>query len=373
MRAEDKQVKAFKLCILSAVLLFGKIFAFPQAANEQGIKPYGSYHGGDIDATNVSNHHLELRIPVLSYPQRGTALKLSFIARFHNAVWNEHTDCAPTTNVCIHTWEFDGQPNVQVANENGPPFVDQQLVSGGGTPSPVYSYSIRMADESQQPLGNISGTLFETVNATAIKWDSSTQTVTMPNGARYVGIFGSAPILEDTNGNQIVFNGGTITDSMGRTIPASTSTQDYSGCTGSLPTSSASLWTVPGSNSGSNTFKFCYAQVKIYTHHWTLQNTSTNTYIEPNGLYSMLQSIVLPDQTAWTFDYSQPDGTGVNWGDLVKVTYPTGGSIAYTLRDKNGVLQWRAIRRNSDQNFNDGLFMGVCRRLSSSHQCRANS
>jgi RHS repeat-associated protein len=321
-------VKVFKLWLLSAIICAGSIPLYPQAGNEQGIKPYGSFHGGDIDARNVSNGHLELRIPVLSYPQRGTSLKLTFVARFHNAVWNEHTDCVPTTNICIHTWEFDRQPGVQVANENGSPFVDQQLVSGGN--DPVYSYSVRMADESQHPLGNLSGAIFETVDATGIKWDSSTQTVTMPNGVRYVGIFGSTPILEDTNGNQIVFNGSTVTDTMGRNIPPATSTQDYLGCTGSLATSSATLWTVPGANGGSNTIKFCYAQVKIYTHHWTLKNTSTNTYIEPNGLYSMLQSIVLPDQTAWTFDYSQPDSNGVNWGDVVKVTYPTGGSIAYS-------------------------------------------
>jgi RHS repeat-associated protein len=324
-------MKPLNLLALSALIfVFGAILGFPQAANEQGIKPYGSYHGGAIDSVNVSNGHLELRVPVLSYPQRGSSLKLNFIARFHNAVWNEHKDCVPTTSICIHTWEFDAQPGVQLVNENGSPFVDQQLVSGGNTQNPVYSYSVRLADESQHPLGNLSGTIFETVNATGIKWDSSTQTVTMPNGTRYVGIFGSAPIQEDTNGNQIVFNGASVTDTMGRTIPPTTSTQDYSGCTGSLATSSATLWTVPGANGGSNTFKFCYAEVKIYIHHWTLQNTSTNTYIEPNAFYSMLQSIVLPDQTSWTFDYSQPDSNGVNWGDLAKVTYPTGGSIAYT-------------------------------------------
>ncbi|HEX3156032.1 MAG TPA: hypothetical protein VHV32_15495, partial [Candidatus Angelobacter sp.] len=319
---------SLKMWVVLTVLFAGSICGFSQAANEQGIKPYGSFHGSDIDSVNVSNGHLELRIPLFSYPQRGS-LKLGFVARFHNAVWNEHTDCAATTNICIHTWEFDQQPNVQIANENGVPSIDQQLVSGGNSNNPVYSYSVRMADESQHPLGNLAGTIFETVNATGIKWDSSTQTVTMANGTRYVGIFGGAPVLEDTNGNQIVFNGSTITDTMGRTIPSVTSTSDITGCTGSLPISSITVWVVPGANGGSNTFKFCYAQVQIYTHHWTQKNTATNTYLEPNGPYSMLQSIVLPDQTAWTFDYSQPDSSGVNWGDLVKVTYPAGGSIAY--------------------------------------------
>jgi hypothetical protein len=228
---------------MALIFVFGVIPSFSQAANEQGIKPYGSFHGSDIDQVNVSNRHLELRVPVLSYPQRGSSLHLNFIARFHNAVWNEHTDCAPSTTICIHTWEFDAAPGVQLVNENGPPFVDQQLVSGGNTPNPVYSYSVRMADESQHPLGNLAGTIFETVNATGIKWDSSTQTVTMTDGARYINIFGGTPILEDTNGNQIVFNGSSVTDTMGRNISPATSTQDYLGCTGALPTSSAALCT----------------------------------------------------------------------------------------------------------------------------------
>jgi YD repeat-containing protein len=327
-------VKVFKLCILSAVLLFGNIFAFPQAANEQGIKPYGSYHGGDIDQISVSNNHLELRLPLLSYPQRGTRLKLSFTGLFHNPVWNEHTDTAPTTNLVFHFWEYDGPPGVTVVVDQAPPFVDQQLVHGGSSASdpPVYAYSVRMPDGSQHPLGNIGGTVYNTLDGTGMKWDSGPQTLTFSDGTRYPVLYGSAPVLEDTNGNQITF-GSSITDTLGRVIPwagGSSATQDFSGCTGLLPISSASLWTVPGANGSSNTFKFCKAKVTVFTHHWTLTDTGSQKYIEPNGPIEMLQSIVLPDQTAWTFDYSQPDANGINWGDLVKVTLPGGGSISYT-------------------------------------------
>jgi len=44
---------------------------------EQGIKPYGSYHGGDLDSVNLLNGNLTLHIPLISYPQRGD-LKISF-------------------------------------------------------------------------------------------------------------------------------------------------------------------------------------------------------------------------------------------------------------------------------------------------------
>jgi hypothetical protein len=65
---EEAQVTSLKMWVVLAVLFAGIICAFGQAANEQGIKPYGSYHGGDIDSVNVSNGHLELRIPLLGHP-----------------------------------------------------------------------------------------------------------------------------------------------------------------------------------------------------------------------------------------------------------------------------------------------------------------
>ena len=42
-----------------------------------GIKPYGSYQGGDIDTVNLSSGSVNLHIPVVSFPQRGD-LDLSF-------------------------------------------------------------------------------------------------------------------------------------------------------------------------------------------------------------------------------------------------------------------------------------------------------
>lgn len=330
-------MKLWKLWITSSIIAFSGIVAFSQAANEQGFKPYGSYTGGEIDQVNISNGHLELRIPLLSYPQRGGRLKLSFLALFHNPVWNERTETVPTTNVVDHFWEWDSPPGVIFLNEQAPPTIDQILVKGGTSPSdpPFYAYALVMPDRSERPLGNVSGTVYNTIDATGMKWDSGSQTVTFSDGTRYSGVSGSTPVLEDSNGNQITF-GSTVVDTMGRNIPAATSTTDFTGCTGSLPISSASVWSVPGANGSSNVFKFCNAKVTIYTHHWTTQNTGSQQYFEPNGPIEMLQSIVLPDQTAWTFDYSQPDANGINWGDLVKVTFPAGATISYTWTHAQG-------------------------------------
>jgi RHS repeat-associated protein len=323
-----------KLSVLSVVLFMANVCAVAQAANEQGMKPYGSFHGGDLDQVNLSNGHLELRIPILSYPQRGGRLKLNFIVRYHNAVWNERENCVPTTSICFHFWEYDQQPGMSVVTEQGPSGVNQVNVGNLNSSTPISTFTIVSADESQHPLGNINGATYESLDGTGMQWNSSSHTITMSDGSRYIESNNNVPVLEDTNGNQITFNLGTaITDTMGRSIVwpgGSGTTQDFSGCTGSSPTSSAAIWTVPGSNGGTNTFKLCFTQVLVYTAHFTLQSTPTQKYSEPNGQLSMLQSIVLPDGTAWTFEYSQPNANGVNWGDLVKVILPTGGSINYT-------------------------------------------
>lgn len=61
---------------LAAVLMLmaGSISAVAQTdpTLETGLKPYGSYHGGDLDSVNLSNGNLTLHIALNGYPQRGS-------------------------------------------------------------------------------------------------------------------------------------------------------------------------------------------------------------------------------------------------------------------------------------------------------------
>ncbi len=67
---------------------------------------------------------------------------------------------------------------------------------------------------------------------------------------------------------------------------------------------------------------FCWAQVTVDT----IYNTTTETW--GTGARNYLQSVVLPNGTAWTFQYSN-DG----YGDLTQITFPTGGTISYVWGD----------------------------------------
>lgn len=51
---------------------------------ETGFKPFGAYHGGNIDHINLTNGGLNIDIPLISYPQQGGKLKLSFTLHYEN-------------------------------------------------------------------------------------------------------------------------------------------------------------------------------------------------------------------------------------------------------------------------------------------------
>src|SRR5215813_10520083 len=92
------------------------------------------------------------------------------------------------------------------------------------------------------------------------------------------------------------------------------------------------MWSVPGS-AGSSPFPLCYTSVTIRTAFWASGYTNNSHFHDVSRAVNMLQSVVLPDGTAWTFQYdgANPiDTTSIGYGDLLKIGFPTGGSISYT-------------------------------------------
>src|SRR6266700_40560 len=65
------------------LLLMLALFSIHAAAQEgfdvqKGLTPYGSYKGGDLDSVNMINGNLTLHVPLISLPQRGKSLNLSY-------------------------------------------------------------------------------------------------------------------------------------------------------------------------------------------------------------------------------------------------------------------------------------------------------
>ena len=279
---------------------------------EQGLKPYGSYHGGDIDVVSMATGNLTVKIPLLSYPQRGK-LHLGSELVYNAKNYQFKQICTP--NGCTDRWSrlggvFDSGVVAQWDIKNS-------ITSVAIQPDPQHIFyidAVKTADGSSHTLGHAAtGTSEESVDATGL--DGSlidSQGIIYTNGI----------CEEDPNGNKLCTNAGQ--DSLGRTIPAlptavTSNTTDYSKCTGTLPIVSASTWNPPGPSGGTSAFEFCYASVYVILSI----NLDDNSQV--TGYTRMLQSVVLPDNTTWTFQYTN-DG----WADLSQIAFPTGGTLSYT-------------------------------------------
>jgi hypothetical protein len=60
----------------------------------QGFKPYGSFHGGDINVASMENGKLDLHAALPSYPQRGD-LRMNFTIRYNNPTFSVNQLCPP--------------------------------------------------------------------------------------------------------------------------------------------------------------------------------------------------------------------------------------------------------------------------------------
>ncbi|MBZ5695911.1 MAG: hypothetical protein LAN36_11200 [Acidobacteriia bacterium] len=134
---------------------------------------------------------------------------------------------------------------------------------------------------------------------------------------------------QDTNGNSITYSGSGVglTDTMGRVIPSIPApTSNVTGCPQppSVPyaPSSAATWNPPGVNGGTYPILFCYVQLSETNPIGSELNGAPWQPLTYTG--TELQSVVLPNGTSWTFEYTT-DGNA----DLSEVIFPTGGTLSY--------------------------------------------
>jgi hypothetical protein len=294
------------------LLLFPVVFLLPSFAqtdafSEAGTKPYGAFHAGDIDSVSMVNGKLNLHIPLASFPQRGGKLKLDFWLSYFNPVLEEAQICIPS-KPCVYQSVWSGN-GVGVSYSMG--YLTSVV---GSTPPDFTTYAIISPDGSQHTLGLTGSGNYESLDATGLRYNSSTNVMSDESGIQYTfqtGGGGRSPaLIQDTNGNEISFSGTSWEDTMGRTIPLppvnSTpgNTTDYSYCTGTLPITQAFNWTIPTVSGGQAAIKFCYASVPM---NFNLDGSACNTtgsYLAYNSSSILLQSVVLPNNTAYTFQYS---------------------------------------------------------------------
>ncbi|MHB8652643.1 MAG: hypothetical protein ACYDA9_02060 [Terriglobia bacterium] len=267
---------------------------------EIGLKPYGTFHGGDIDSVSLTNGNLTVHASLWSNSQRGGKLTKALTILYNNKGWYLKTTCSRLGG-CIQSWRWRGS-GVSVGDL-------QSINAGGGTScqlhEPGYSVinlpitSVVTGDGSTHVMAALagSGSGSESIDGSGIHGDSTGNYDR--NGTRYTPASAGPIPREDPNGNQISVDANTLTttDTLGRQYPYPTSTTDYSGCPNTpLPVSSATVLSVPGPNGGTATIKTCSVTVSLHT-------SFPDGDYQYSGNYSMIQTIVLPNGQAWNFQY----------------------------------------------------------------------
>ncbi|HSY36304.1 MAG TPA: RHS repeat-associated core domain-containing protein [Acidobacteriaceae bacterium] len=349
-----------------------------------GMTQNSSYHGGDIDAVNLGTDNLVVKIPLVSYPQRGSSLKLEYDFVYNGGTIADRTWCPsnpgyagtaappPDPSLCIKSW--NAPPNASQRHRLWG-LADMQDVRTGfylhnitpteqqyGSQSYSYAYASFATADGAIHIGepSTSGIVQRTIDGSGFVTNldfkylmtgtpacSANCFTRDANGITYypngqpTGT--SFVIRQDSSGNQITgtlqstsdpaTSGYFVTDTVGRQIGTPIGLPDASVCGSDvqLPVIEAVAWTVPGpTSSASGTLKyiFCYASVEVFIPNGVneLQDSSGNLIM----YITALERIILPNSQKWTFQYDSSNGPNPSYGDLTKIILPTGGSISYT-------------------------------------------
>src|ERR1051325_7788616 len=94
---------------LVAILLTCAVPSFAQTDPnlEQGLRPYGSYEGGNIDAVSLTNGNLYINHTLFDYAQRGNQ-HVEVSLRYNNKIFQVHQFCDPHTGDCSSFWYRTG-------------------------------------------------------------------------------------------------------------------------------------------------------------------------------------------------------------------------------------------------------------------------
>ncbi len=347
-----------------------------------GVTSAHPYQVGDFDKVDLASGNVILHIPLLGFKQKGSlsidyslqysgkALSVqSYSYQYGCEINDDGTGLEDCSTATFYYWDTPYVDSFSVL-----PRIDQDLyTTGAGYLWGYYSgvdpeYNslgfVNEPDGSSHPMVQDSTGQWRTSDSSGFRayaaqnMDSSaswqTGIIDRAGNAHWpTSITATSPstiFLADSHNNQITYSPATnlLTDMANRQLPwfpmnnnvaVSTwlagqnvnPTADFSHCTGPLPISSASNVVFPAQGGGSVSYKFCFVTGQLQTNFNVIDNTLN--VAEAAAPVILLQSVVLPNNLSWTFEYNSRgpgDPSTVNYLDLTKVTMPTGGTISYT-------------------------------------------
>ncbi|HET9281362.1 MAG TPA: RHS repeat-associated core domain-containing protein [Candidatus Angelobacter sp.] len=345
---------------------------------DNGIDPYGSYHGGQIDSVSVINGGLTLHAQVTSYPQRGS-LNVDYYLIVNSKNW-QVSWIPPKTQqqTGFYEWTTDNilEPSGAVLENSlalqlQRPRTLIQLPDGQGveTSSPTLITPDGSSHRAVQVSSTSSSTTYETVDTsgyslTIYAGDSAflgthdTALIIDRKGNRYNLVFGTGEPSYQEFGQGFQDSGSSgkatytdvfvttnVTDVDGNTVqlaqnvfgPDGNIEQFQPGLTDTLGRSlfsftsgspaTCEFYNIPTFGGSPKTIKACYTAQSLQTA-FNQPNIEEGT--DPGSLPTeastpnLMTSLTLQDQSSsWQFTYDP-------YGELSSVTLPTGGQISYT-------------------------------------------
>jgi hypothetical protein len=80
------------LAVLFVVCALVSLLSAQMGPNlDEGLKPFGSFQGGNIDTVSMTSGNVTVHIPIASYPQRGGKLDQQFYLRMNSKGWTAIT------------------------------------------------------------------------------------------------------------------------------------------------------------------------------------------------------------------------------------------------------------------------------------------
>jgi RHS repeat-associated protein len=319
-----QKIRAISVVVVALVSIASAQFS----GLDTGVHDHQTYVG-DHEVINPMTGNLHIEIPLLSFHGRG-GKDFPLTMSYNSSMWflSSFTDPVGHTTYSYnieHLYFHADQPgwhlglaalqylaNVQMGT-NGP-WCDTNyvLVLPDGGKHSVNGVKTNCYQKTQSGLTYpVAGKPLGETND-FIAFDADHKVATLRDGTRITfpsdnptggQVTQMATEMKDRNGNKVTFNPTSITDSVGRqiTLGNSITYTDDNGQPATITTSSVSVNISPS---------------------FPTNTTNPPTAINDTGPTNMLGSITLPNQTSYTFEYN-------NYGELTKITYPTGGYTRY--------------------------------------------
>jgi RHS repeat-associated protein len=291
------------------------------ASNDTGLSPHTAYSIG-AGNINLSNGNLNLEIPLINLPGRaGNTLNIS--AQYDSKNWVPHYVITTDGSEIVYTWQIE-QRDTQLGSL-GWRFNIDEIIQGGWETDENGNHSgdkpniVVLKDGSKHSVGENrygAGQSLDSEDASSIFQDTGQGPLAYrtKNGdlysSNYIDPNGNI-FSKDTLGRDV-----TITNSGG--YPHLIQYKDSNGVTQTITLNYTTL----------TLFQTAAGQYHTNNPPFSDPAPSTGMYIvrvsrpAMNSQYVLLTSIVLADNTQYSFSYN-------GYGELTQITYPTGGYTQY--------------------------------------------